>query len=290
MAGTDMDNKYVVVTGVSSGIGAGIARDLVAHGYKVFGSVRKKTDGCHLQEQLGDAFVPLQFDVTDRKAIMDAVQLVNDIVGGQGLAGLVNNAGVSVSGPLMHLPVDEVRWLFEVNVLGAISVTQAFLPLLGAREPATHPPGRIVNIGSVSGVVAVPFMGAYAGTKHALEAVTQAFRRELTVYGIEACVIEPGFIRTEMFEKEMAQSPDVRFADTGFGAMWRAFHRSISEAEKTAADVEVVAAAVRRALSSKKPKTRYGLDPLCWLGRLLPDRQFDRLVFKAMGLDKALHG
>lgn len=285
-----MDSQYVVVTGVSSGIGEGIARDLVAQGYKVFGSVRKQADGLRLQAALGAAFVPLHFDVTDSEAIRCAVQLVQDVVGERGLVGLVNNAGINVSGPLMHLPVDEVRWLFEVNVLGAIAVTQAFLPLLGAREGAIHPPGRIVNIGSVSGVVAVPFMGAYAGTKHALEAVTQAFRRELKVYGIEACVIEPGFIRTEMFGKETARNPNARFADTGFGAMWRAFLHSLSEAEKTAADVDVVTTAVRNALSSRKPKTRYALDPLCWLGRLLPDRQFDRLVFKAMGLDKALRG
>src|SRR5690242_11508326 len=129
-----MNNKYIVVTGVSSGIGAGIAHDLVNHGYKVFGSVRKEADGERLKDRLGEAFIPLHFDVTDRQAITSAVQQVKSIVGEQGLAGLVNNAGVSVSGPLMHLPVDEVRWLFEVNVLGTISVTQAFLPLLGARE------------------------------------------------------------------------------------------------------------------------------------------------------------
>lgn len=122
---------------------------------------------------------------------------------------------------------------------------------------------------SVSGAIAVPFMGAYAGTKHALEAVTQAFRRELKIYGIEVCVIEPGFIRTAMFDKTAAQSPDARFSGTDFGPM------------------DVVTAAVRNALSSKKPKTRYPLDPLWWIAHILSDRQCDRLIVKAMGLDKA---
>ena len=205
--------KYVVVTGVSRGIGVGIARALLKRGYSVFGSVRKVADGDRVMAQLGEAFIPLHFDVTDPLAIAAAVEQVSAIVGKNGLAGLVNNAGINVTGPLMHLQLAEVRALFEVNVLGVIGVTQAFLPLLGARQGASHPPGRIVNISSVSGAFAAPFLGAYAGSKHALEAVTQAFRRELKMYGIEVCSIEPGFIRSDMFEKNAVQSPDVRFGD-----------------------------------------------------------------------------
>ncbi|MGK5079165.1 SDR family oxidoreductase [Janthinobacterium sp. HLX7-2] len=283
-------NQYVVVTGVSSGIGFAIARELIHRGYRVFGSVRKESDGQRVKDQLGEAFTPLHFDVTDSEALASAVEDVSRIVAGQGLAGLVNNAGINVTGPLMHLNLDEIRALFEVNVLGVIGVTQAFLPLLGAREGAVHRPGRIVNISSVSGAFAAPFLGAYAGTKHALEALTQAFRRELKIYGIEVCAIEPGFIRTDMFEKNAAQSPDTRFANTGYARQWQAFLHSLSTSEDKAASPDIVAAAVSHALTSKTPKTRYPLDPVWWIGRFLPDRVFDRLVFKAMGLDQLVQG
>lgn len=281
-------SKFVVVTGVSSGIGHGIAQTLIQRGYTVFGSVRKEADGQRMKAQLGESFVPLYFDVTDQQAISAAVRQVGDIVGGQGLAGLVNNAGISVSGPLMHLPIGEIRALFEVNVLGVIGVSQAFLPLLGAHDSAAHPPGRIVNISSVSGAIAVPFLGAYAGTKHALEALTQAFRRELSLYGIEVVAVEPGFVKTGMFEKNAAQAERARFSGTPYGDLWRAYLNAFVRAEKNAVSVNQVADAVYEALTSKKPKTRYPLDPIWWIGRVLSDRQFDRLIFRTLGFHKLL--
>lgn len=280
--------KYVVVTGVSSGIGRGIARDLVGRGYKVFGSVRKEADAQSLKDQLGDHFFPLLFDVTNPEAIASAVSQVSEVVGQQGLAGLINNAGISVTGPLMHLRMEEIRSLFEVNVLGVIGVTQAFLPLLGAREDSPHPPGRVINISSVSGAFAAPFLGAYAGTKHALEAVTQGFRRELKIYGIDVSAIEPSFIRTEMFQKNATQVSEARFSDTGYSNLWGAFLDSFAKTERKAASVDRVAAAVHDALTRRKPKTRYPLDPIWWISGVLSDRQFDRLIFKAMGIEKAL--
>jgi NAD(P)-dependent dehydrogenase (short-subunit alcohol dehydrogenase family) len=148
--------KSVVITGVSTGIGLETARDLVAHGYRVFGSVRKETDGARVRADLGEAFMPLLFDVTDAAAMAAAVDIVHREVGDRGLTALINNAGINSMGPLMHVPLDEVRRIFEVNVVGVIAVTQAFLPLLGARRDALHRPGRIVNMSSVSGGVAAP--------------------------------------------------------------------------------------------------------------------------------------
>lgn len=279
---------HVVVTGVSTGIGYAVARDLLARGYTVFGSVRKEADGQRLVSALGPDFIPLYFDVTDSAAIASAVRQVGDIVGDGGLAGLVNNAGVSISGPLMHLALDDIRSLFEINVLGVIGVTQAFLPLLGAREIAPHPPGRIVNISSVSGKIVVPFMGAYAASKHALEAVTLAFRRELKLFGIEAVAIEPSFVRTGMFEKNVSPTSDGRFAGTAYQPLWRAFLGAMPRLEKDADDVDVVTAAVYAALSSKRPKTHYPLHPIWRISQVLSDRQLDKLLIKSIGLEKLL--
>ncbi|RQS24188.1 MULTISPECIES: SDR family oxidoreductase [Burkholderia] len=281
-------SNFIVVTGVSSGIGYELARYFVSRRYRVFGSVRSNEDGQRLAAELGPSFVPLCFDVTDLEAVQSAAQQVQAVVGEEGLGALVNNAGISVCGPLMHLPIDEIRALFEVNVLGVIQVTQAFLPLLGAKADSPHRPGRIVNVSSVSGAVTVPFFGAYAGTKHALEAVTQAFRRELKIYGIDVIAIEPGFVKTSMFKKTEAKSPRSRFSDTAYEPLWQSFQREMARMEDKAGDASTVVSAVHRALKVAKPKTRYPLDSLWWIGKLLSDRQFDRLIFRALGLTRAL--
>jgi NAD(P)-dependent dehydrogenase (short-subunit alcohol dehydrogenase family) len=171
--------KQVLITGVSSGIGYATAEDLLAAGYGVFGSVRSGEDAARVQEALGERFSPLRFDVTDTEMVQRAVEEVEEALEGQNLAALVNNAGISTAGPLLHMPLAIFRQTLEVNVTGLLNVTQRFAPLLGARRGAPQPPGRVVNIGSVSGRVAYPFMGAYAASKHALEALSDALRREL---------------------------------------------------------------------------------------------------------------
>ena len=181
----DLPKKYVVVTGTSTGIGHASAAELIAHGYHVFGSVRNEADGERLQAELGPAFAPLVFDVTDSDAVYSAAEAVEDVLGDDNLVGLVNNAGIAVAGPLMDIEMDKVRHQFEVNVLGVLTVTQAFLPLLGACEDASEPPGRIVNISSVSGHTAYPFLGPYCASKHALEAFSDSLRRELLLYGVD---------------------------------------------------------------------------------------------------------
>jgi len=269
--------KHIVVTGVSTGIGRACVEKLVKEGFHVFGSVRKRGDSSPLPETFRDSFTELQFDVTDADAIAVAADAVAQRVGKQGLYGLVNNAGIAVDGPLMHLPIDQLRLQFEVNVCGVLAVTQAFLPLLGAQRNAPFPPGRIVNISSISGRVAFPLMGAYAASKHALEAMSDALRRELVIYGIDVILIEPASVQTPMFEKAGSVSP---YGHTDYGAYHQRVLDGVTNVLRTARPVEVVADAVYRSLTARTPRTRYVLAGrrLKWLimQRLMPDRWVDK--------------
>lgn len=287
MSTTTSEQPAAVVTGVSSGIGLAIAEDLLQNGYQVFGSVRRSTDAEGLVQQWGGAFVPLVFDVTDVKALPAVVAQVEKVLSGRKLAGLVNNAGIGMNGPLLYQPMSEIRQMFEVNVFGTLEVTRAFLPLL-SRPGAGHRPGRIVNISSASGWITAPFMGAYSASKHALEALTQGLRRELKVYGIEVSSIAPGFVRSRIFEKELATKPMERYTDTDIAACWQQFNQAAKQAASHSKPTDVVTRAVRHALESDKPRTRYPLDFLCFAGHWLNDRMFDRLIFKLTGLTKLM--
>jgi NAD(P)-dependent dehydrogenase (short-subunit alcohol dehydrogenase family) len=276
----------IIVTGVSSGIGRAIAEDLLSRGYAVLGSVRRAEDAAELKTRWPDDFVPLVFDVTDTEALSAAVRQVEALLGGRGLKALVNNAGIFLGGPLMHQPLAEVRKVFDVNVFGLLAVTQAFLPLLGARHDRVGPPGRIVNIGSVAGAITVPLMTVYSATKHAVEALTQGLRRELSIYGIEVSSIEPGLVRTKLVEKRQAAKLEQRYAQTDYVAWLTQFDRSLQAQENNAPPADRVTAAVRHAIESAKPRTRYPLDRIWLLGRVLPDRAFDKIIFKAVGLQR----
>lgn len=205
--------KTVLITGVSSGIGFDAAREMIAHGCHMLGSVRKAEDAVRVEQALGNGFTPLLFDVTDADAIAAAVPQVERLVGTNGLAALVNNAVVAPSGPLMHTPLDEFQHTFDINVFGVLRVTQAFLPLLGAHRDCLHPLGRIVNLSSVSCGVTVPLIATYSAIKYALEALSDGLRRELAIYGIEVITIEPDAIRTPIWDKVEA---DTRYADTDY--------------------------------------------------------------------------
>jgi NAD(P)-dependent dehydrogenase (short-subunit alcohol dehydrogenase family) len=278
----------VVVTGVSTGIGQAIAEDLMAAGYTVFGSVRRLDDARHLSHTHGARFVPLVFDVTDDAALQRAAEAVANALGGATLTALVNNAGISLSGPLLHQPMAEFRQTFEVNVFGTLSVTRAFLPLLGAQGQGVGKPGRIVNIGSVQGAMTVPFMAAYSASKHAIEAISQGLRRELLVYGIEVATIEPSFIRSQIFEKSVAAWKGNRYPGTRYEQTWQQFNQSLLSQESKASPPSRVTRAVLHAIEARRPRTRYPLDPIWTLGRFLPDRWFDRLILTALGVRKTL--
>jgi NAD(P)-dependent dehydrogenase (short-subunit alcohol dehydrogenase family) len=279
--------QTVVVTGISSGIGFALAEKLLTSGYFVIGTVRSLADadglvaGSHSKN-----FLPIKMDVTNPESIVEAVDQVKGHLGGRTLTALINNAGVSFDGPLMCQPMAEVRAVFEVNVFGLLAVTQGFLPLLGAGgNPNPERPGRVVNISSVSGGMTMPFTGAYSASKHAVEAITQAFRRELMPWGVEVVSIEPGFIRTDMFKKFSTREP--QYASTVYAAMWERFWSFMLASEESAKPPAIVVSAVMHAIESKRPNTRYPLDSIWRISRLLPDRWFDKLLLRAFRFDKA---
>jgi NAD(P)-dependent dehydrogenase (short-subunit alcohol dehydrogenase family) len=279
--------KYVLITGTSTGIGYDAARELIAHGCHVFGSVRSVPDGERVKKALGDAFTPLVFDVTDGDAIAAAVSAVEAIVGPQGLAGLINNAGIAPVAPLMHMPIGDFQRIFDINVTGVMRVTQAFLPLLGAKRECKHPPGRIINISSNTGGVVSPMGAAYSASKFALEALTDGMRRELGIYGIRVTAIEPGPIRTAVWEKAAQENAAARYAATDFAASMAAMDRLSSGAAKHGQPVETVSAVIREALLGPKPKARYPLNPMWYISKFLPTSTLDRMMCRKFELQIA---
>src|SRR4028119_876827 len=168
LALSDASRGAVVVTGASTGIGRACALSLDAMGFRVFAGVRKSEDGESLRKASSSRLTPVFIDVTDEQSIATAAAEVSRVVGDAGLAGLVNNAGVAIPGPLEYLPLEELRRQLEINLVGQLAVTQAFLPLLRKAQ------GRIVNISSLAGKLTTPFNGAYSAAKHGIEAFSDA--------------------------------------------------------------------------------------------------------------------
>ena len=282
------EHRTVVVTGASTGIGYAIARVLIAHNVRVFGSVRRPEDGQRIRGELGDRYVPLVFDVTDASAIHASVPTVADALGGGTLFGLVNNAGIAVGGPLLCQPLEEVRRHFEVNTLGALAVTQAFSPLLGTDRARTGKPGRIINISSVSGRISAPFLGAYAASKRALEGMSHSLRRELMLFGIDVIILNPGSVVTPICDK--AERIDgSRYETTEYWPALQRFWSSALRSGRAGLPAERVGEVVWRALTSASPRTSY---PVVrrrlrdWTIPLaLPARFIDRLIKKRLGVD-----
>ena len=193
--------RSVVITGASTGIGWAIAKLLLGRGYRVFGSVRKQADADRLKGEFGANFTPLLFDVTDEAAVLAAAREVREALGGETLAGLVNNAGIAVAGPVLELSADEFRRQMDVNVIGPIIATQAFGPLLGADPSLKGPKGRIVMICSVAGKNGNPLSAPYAASKHAIEGLSESLRRELMLFGIDVIIVAPGAVKTPIWSK-----------------------------------------------------------------------------------------
>jgi hypothetical protein len=280
-------NRSVVVTGASTGIGWGTVKVLVARGFEVFGSVRKQTDADRLANEFGPAFIPLLMDVTDHAAVARAAEQVGARLGHRRLAGLINNAGIAVPGPLLHLPLEEYRRQLEVNLIAPLGIIQAFAPLLGTDRGREGAPGRIVNISSVAGKVGVPFLGAYVASKHALEGMSESLRRELMLYGIDVIVIGPGAVATAIWDKAEGEEY-APYRATDYGTILDRFAEYfIAEGRKGLAP-EAVGEVVYQALTAAKPKVRYavvGKKLKDWtLPRLLPKRMVDRLIARQTGL------
>lgn len=279
--------KAVLVTGASTGIGRASVKVLLDADFKVFGSVRKESDGAALRAEFGEKFSPLIFDVTDEAGIRTAVEEVSAALGDATLAGLVNNAGVAVGGPLAHLPLEEFRHQIEVNLLGVFSVTQAFLPLLGADRARRGRPGRIVNISSVAGKMSAPFMGPYSASKHGLEAMSTSLRRELMLYGIDVVIVAPGAVATPIWDK--AKEADATpYMNTDYAPALGKFLDYMMKIGPAGYPPEKIARYVHTALTVPSPKWRYApvrQKLINWtLPRLLPARRVDKIFARQLGL------
>lgn len=284
----DPGRGAVVVTGASTGIGKACALELDRRGYWIFAGVRSEEAAQRLRAEGSPRLATLRLDVTDAESIAATAAEVAEKVGGVGLAGLVNNAGICVAGPLEFVPLAELRRQFEVNVIGAMAMTQAMLP------PLRTAGGRIVNISSISGRVAAPYLGPYAASKHALEALSDALRSELRRWGIRVSLVEPGTVDTPIWQKSRAASDvlaeQMRPEQYALYAQdIEALHRSTDEMARRAMPVDKVVRAVTHALTSRRPRTRYpvGLDArlTMFLLQFLPDRARDRLVRRSLHLD-----
>ncbi len=271
----------VLITGASTGIGAACALALDGEGFRVYAGVRRAADGEALQRDASSQLTPLLLDVTDAASIADAAGRLRSETGGY-LAGLVNNAGIAVAGPLEFVSPERLRQQFEVNVVGVLAVTQALLPLLRTG------PGRIVNISSVSGRLASPFVGPYCASKFALEALSDSLRVELNPWRIPVSVVEPGVINTPIWQKSLAANasvldempPESRALYGREVAAMQQFARSAKGLEPLA-----VARVVLRALTDTRPKTRYVVGTDARLGVLLsrlPDRLRDWLLLNRL--------
>jgi NAD(P)-dependent dehydrogenase (short-subunit alcohol dehydrogenase family) len=279
--------QSVVVTGVSTGIGWGIAKVMTAKGFRVFGSVRKQADADRLRAELGERFSPLIFDVTDAAAITRAAAEVRAALAGGRLWGLVNNAGIAVAGPLLEASADEFRQQLEVNLIAPMVVIKAFAPVLGTDRTLSGPPGRIVNISSVGGRFAAPFVGLYAASKHGLEGLSDSLRRELMLYGIDVIIVAPGSVATPIWDK--AEQIDLAPYQTSpyFEIIKRFRDYMIAEGRK-GWPPERLGEVVCEALTAPRPKARYS--PVAgrfqnWtLPRMLPTRVVDRIIARTFGL------
>jgi len=274
---------YIVVTGASTGIGYDTTRYLIENDYHVFGSVRNENDAAKLLNDFGDNLIPLVFDVTDEKEIKIAKEKVETILGKELLIALVNNAGIAVSGPLQFVDIKEVRHQLEVNVIGTLMVSQAFLPLLGAKQPVPTNPGKIINISSISGIFSTPFMGPYCMSKYAVESMSDIFRRELSLYGIDVVVIEPGPIATPIWDKAKSDTSQTSFVNTIYEPILNSRNEIINQNEKNALPVSSVSELILRSIEKKKPATRTIITKKTWLIKIikaLPDRWVDNLITK----------
>jgi NAD(P)-dependent dehydrogenase (short-subunit alcohol dehydrogenase family) len=279
----------VLITGASSGIGRASALELDRAGFEVFAGVRRRRDAESLAAEGSERLVPVTLDVTRERSIASARATIERRLGRRGLAGVVNNAGIATGAPIEHMPLDEFRRVLEVNLVGGVAVTKAFLPLLRRDR------GRVVFITSIGGRVAYPYMSPYHASKWGTEAVADSLRRELLPWGIRVIVIEPGTIATPIWGKGLASAAALRDAMPAegrrrYGPMLERLEGSIEASSDRGLAPERVGRAVRRALTRRFPDTRYrvGMDARVTFvaSRLLGDRLFDRLVARAMRMPR----
>jgi NAD(P)-dependent dehydrogenase (short-subunit alcohol dehydrogenase family) len=278
--------RSVVITGASSGIGWAAARFLLDRGFRVFGSVRRQADTDRLKGEFGADFTPLIFDVTDEAAVLAAARQVRDALNGETLAGLVNNAGIAVAGPVLEISADEFRRQMDVNVIGPVIATQAFAPLLGSDPSLRGAKGRVVMISSVSGRNGNPLLSAYSASKYAIEGFSESLRRELMLFGIDVIIVAPGAVKTPIWDKAEGLDISVYQNSPYFLALQR-LQKFLVSLGATGLAPEKIAETIFKALTAPNPKVRYQItpDPLQHIaGSILPKRTLDRIIAKRLGL------
>jgi len=280
--------RTVLVTGVSTGIGRAISEELLKSNFFVIGSVRKKEDAKYLEDNYSEYFKSVIFDVTKKDEILSARKEVNKFLEEKQsyLSCVINNAGVAFGGPVRYLSVDDFRKQFEVNLFGLIEVSKIFLDLL-IDSNKYKMKNKIINMGSISGKRSYPFVGPYTASKFALEGFTDAFRRELLIHDIDVVLIEPGPIKTPIWDK----IPDIDnnpFINTEYEAPLRKFTKGYLKIGKTGFLPSVIGNRVVKIMNTNYPKTRYVITPnkmnnYCIPG-FLPDRWLDKMIGKMFGL------
>lgn len=278
-------NRWVVVTGASSGIGQATAGRLMRAGYGVVATVQTEADAPPLVEALGDGAAVIRLDVRDDQAVAAMGKQVADVVGGGVVWGLVNNAGVAVPGPIEALRAADWRDQLEVNVVGAMGMVRALLPMLRQSR------GRIVNVSSDSGYLATPLLGAYCASKFAMEGASDSLRRELQPHGVKVSLVEPGPMATPIWDKgfaladELLQKAGPTVNDV-YGHQMERGRQFARQCVDQALPPERAAAVIERALTARRPKARYTVGWAAWGQRLttrwLPSGVIDRLVARAM--------
>jgi NAD(P)-dependent dehydrogenase (short-subunit alcohol dehydrogenase family) len=278
----------VVVTGASTGIGRATALLLDKKGYRVFAGVRKDEDAKSLKEAGSDLLKPIKIDVTKGRSIATAARNVKRALGDEGLVGLVNNAGVGGGGPVEFIPIDDFRNTLEVNVVGQVAVTQAFLPLIRKAK------GTVVFIASIGGRIAAPFLSPYNASKFAVEALGDSLRREVLPWGIDVVVVEPGTIATEIWSKgkdALADTTEVMSPDAVrlYGPQLQAWAKSfMGEGDTQGISPDKVARVIHKGIAKDKPKPRYLVGTDAKIGAkmnaVVPTRTFDKMARRRFGL------
>jgi NAD(P)-dependent dehydrogenase (short-subunit alcohol dehydrogenase family) len=272
----------VVVTGASTGIGEASARHLAGLGFDIVAGVRSSDAAARVRAA---GLEPLLVDVTDAAQVAAAAAFVEERVGTRGLSGLVNNAGVAVTGPVELTPLSEWRHQLEVNLLGQIAITQALLPLLLRAR------GRVVMVSSIGGRIALPLLGPYAASKFGLEAVSDSLRREVAGLGVKVVVVEPGAIATPIWGKGLETADEIAArgsaeAQARYARLVAAIRAGAQDNARNGLPPSVVAEVIGEALTADRPRTRYlvGREARmrARLARVLPDRVFDALIARAL--------
>ena len=282
--------RAVLVTGVSTGIGRAIAEELLESDFIVIGSVRKESDAKYLHEKYNDNFKSVIFDVTKKDEILNAKKEVESYLKEKNtyLSCVINNAGIALGGPVRYLDVDIFRKQFEVNFFGLIEVTKCFLDLL-IDSNKYKMKNKIINIGSISGKRSYPFVGPYTSSKHALEGFTDALRRELMIHDLDVVLVQPGPIRTPIWDK----APDIEenpFLNTEYEIPLRKFNKGYIKLGVNGFSPKIIGENIVKILMTNKPKSRYVITPQKMKNYLipgfLPDRWVDNMVGKMLGLIK----